>query len=279
MRSVKLILVGLLINVMLVAPPFINNFNDFRIPGVLQRIGIVYLFSAIFYLKFNWKILLVVCVSILFLYWILLAYIPIATNTSPSFERVQQNWVLLVDQKILGSHMWKEDYDPEGILSTLTAISSCLIGVFAAKILEIKKQMLFYMGSILLVLGNFFSESFPLNKSLWTSSFVLVTSGWCFLLLYCAEYLISNREFKFLSIFSYTGMNAIVIYVFSSIITILFYSIHLDNQSLHHWLFNELLSYSSIGFKGTSLLYAIIATSFYLGLAYYMYKRGLFIKI
>lgn len=269
----------MLLNLLLVAPPFFDNLDSFRIPGVLQRIGIVYFFSTILYLNFNWKTLLVICTSILFFYWVLLGYIPFAENVPPSFEKVHHNWALFIDKEIIGTHMWKQDYDPEGILSSVPAIVSCLAGVFTARILETNKNILPFLGFVLLLLGYAFDKVFPINKALWSSSFVLVSSGWCFLLLYCAEYLTSTKQFKFLSFFSYTGMNAIVIYAFSSIITTLFYSIHLDEQSLHHWLFNELLTYSSIGFKGTSLVYAIIATSLYLGLAYYLYKKQIFIKI
>lgn len=278
-RSIKLFVLGLLINMMLVVPPILTNLENFRYLGVLQRIGIVYFFSTIIYLNLNWKSIVAICVAVLFSYWLWLGYIPIAENIFPSYERVQNNWALFVDKKILGTHMWKQDYDPEGIVSTIPAIISCLMGILAAKILESKKKLLPLFGLILLTLGYVLNAWFPINKSLWTSSFVLVSSAWCYLLLFSIDFLFKLKHFKFLTIFLHTGMNAILIYVFSSIVTILFYVIQIKNTSLHAYLFESLVSLSQLSEKNASLLYGIAVMSFYLIVGYILFRKRIFIKI
>jgi predicted acyltransferase len=175
--------------------------------------------------------------------------------------------------------MWKHDYDPEGIVSTIPAIISCLMGILAAKIFESKKKLLPLFGLILLMLGYIFNQWFPINKSLWTSSFVLVSSGWCYMLLFFIDLIFKLKHFKFLTIFLHTGMNAILIYVFSYIMTILFYAIQIENTGLHTYLFENLVSLSQLSEKNASLLYGIVVTSFYLTVGYVLFRKRIFIKI
>lgn len=278
-RSIKIFFLGLLINMMLVPSPFFDNVENYRYLGVLQRIGIVYFFSTIIYLNFNWKVILTISIAVLCLYWLWLGYLPLAENIFPSYERVQNNWVLFIDKKLLGTHMWKHDYDPEGIVSTIPSIISCLMGLLAAKALAKRKKLLPFFGLIMLALGYAINQWHPINKSIWTSSFVLVSSGWCYILLFLTDYLVERKKLNFLSVFLRTGMNPIFIYVFSSILTVLFYTIQIKNTSLHAWLFESLVSISQLSSKNASLIYGVTVMSFYLMVGHLLFKKRIFIKI
>ena len=120
--------------------------------------------------------------------------------------------------RFFGTHNYKADYDPEGLLSTLPAIVSALLGIFTGLILTSKQPkkatILVGLGGIMLILGSLWDLIFPINKALWTSSFVLVTAGWANLLLALIYYLTDIKGIKFGSIFRYAGANAITVYFF-----------------------------------------------------------------
>lgn len=180
--------------------------------------------------------------------------------------------------------MYKEDYDPEGILSTIPSIASSLLGIFTGLILvskRPKKELLMaILGVVLVILGYLWDTVFPINKPIWTSSYVLVTAGWANLFLALIYYLTDVRGFKFGSIFKYAGANAITVYFLSSFITGIFYEIKVSQDtSLHSWLFENIFLYDFLPVKFSSLLYGLCVIAFYLLLAYVMYRRKIFIKV
>ncbi|WP_282136488.1 acyltransferase family protein [Seonamhaeicola maritimus] len=281
-RSLKLIGLGLFLNVFIPRFPFFEDLNSLRFFGVLQRIGIVFFISAILYLKCNWKTLLGICVFILIGYWLLLGFVPLPDGASPTFDRASNNWANYIDFQFLGKHMWQPDYDPEGILSTLPSIVSCLMGVLVGKLLDGLKHvsLLFVTASILLVFGYILDIWFPINKAIWSSSFVLVTSGWGTLFLGVIYYLIDVRKFQFGTIFKYVGMNAITIYFLSSFISKCMYLVNVnENHSIHSFLYNTVFVQSFVSLKKASLLYALVVVIFYIILAYTLFKRRIFIKV
>ena len=146
---------------------------------------------------------------------------PNPNSISPTFDRAPNNWANYLDLNILGKHMWKPDYDPEGIISTIPAIVTCLSGILIGRLLDGLKQVkhLFFTAFVLLAIGYIFSVYFPINKAIWSSSFVLVTSGWGTLILTIIYYLKDIKKYEFGTIFKYVGMNAITIYFLSSFIS------------------------------------------------------------
>ncbi|NNF19535.1 MAG: DUF1624 domain-containing protein [Flavobacteriaceae bacterium] len=282
-RSLKLIGLGLFLGAFTITFPFFKDFESIRFPGVLQRIGIVFFFAALLYLYTNWRVILAVSVIILLGYWVWLGYIPI-DGVAPTYERAPNNWANYIDLNVLGTHMYKEDYDPEGILSTFPAIVSALLGIFTGRILISKRSakvgILALMGFGLLLTGHIWDVFFPINKPLWTSSYVLVTAGWANLLLALIYYLTDVKGYRFGSIFRYAGANAITIYFLSSFFTKLFYLVRVsESNSVHGWLYKTLFVYESISLKTSSLLYGLSVTAFYLLLAYIMYRKKIFIKV
>ena len=263
--------------------PFFVEFENIRFPGVLQRIGVVFFFAAVLFLNFNWKTLIGICVVLLLGYWIWLGFIPL-NGENPTFDRAPNNWANYVDLQLLGSHMYKEDYDPEGILSTIPSIASSLLGIFTGLILRSKRSrkefVLVILGVILVVLGYLWNTAFPINKPIWTSSYVLVTAGWANIFLALTYYLTDVRGLKFGSVFKYAGANAITVYFLSSLVTKIFYQIKVDaDTSLHQWLFENIFVYDFLPLKFSSLLYGLCVIGFYLLLAYVMYRKKIFIKV
>ncbi len=282
-RTLKLLGLGLFLGAFTINYPFFVEWDTLRFPGVLQRIGIVFFFAAVLFINFNWRVLLGICIVFLLGYWIWLGYIPI-NGEAPTYDRAPNNWANYVDLKLLGSHMYKPDYDPEGILSSITSIASSLLGIFTGLLLVSKRknktQLLALLGLILVVLGYLWNTTFPINKPIWTSSYVLVTAGWANLFLALIYYLTDVKGMKFGSIFRYAGSNAITVYFLSSFVTKLFYQIQLSpGTSLHQWLFENIYVYDFMSLKFSSLLYGLSVTSFYLLVAYIMYKRKIFIKV
>ncbi len=282
-RTLKLIGLGLFLGAFTLTFPFVEPFGEIRFPGVLQRIGVVFFAAAVLFLNVNWKGLLAIAVAILVGYWIWLGFIPLE-GQDPTFERAPNNWANYIDLHLFGTHMYKADYDPEGLLSTLPSIVTAILGIFTGLLLvsgqgqKVRKMLL--MGVGLLVLGYLWDLVFPINKALWTSSYVLVTAGWANLLLALIYYLTDVKGLRFGSIFSYAGANAITVYFLSSFISKLFYMIPVgEDSSVHGWLFNTLFVHEGMPLKLSSLLYGLAVTGFYLLLGWWMYRRKIFIKV
>ncbi len=282
-RSLKLIGLGLCLGAFTLIFPFIKDFASIRFPGVLQRIGVAFFFAAILFLNLDWKKLIWVAAVLLIGYWLLMVFVPVE-GVASTLERAPNNLANYLDVQLFGTHNYKPDYDPEGLLSTIPAIVSSLLGIFTGLILaskhEKKTTLLFGIGGSMLLVGHLWDFIFPINKALWTSSFVLVTGGWANIVLAAIYFLTDVKKIKFGSIFRYAGANAIVVYFLSSFITKLFYSIKVDDDtSLHGWLFNKIYVHDFMTMKLSSLLYGISVVSFYCLLAYVLYKRKIFIKV
>ena len=282
-RSLKLIGLGIFLGAFSLDFPFIVPFEEIRFPGVLQRIGVVFFITALLFLYTNWKVLLGISISVLLGYWIWMGFIPL-DGVAPTLERAPNNWANYIDLQVFGTHMYKEDYDPEGLLSTLPAVVTAILGVFTGLLLSSQKQgklkWMIAMGIALLLLGSLWHMVFPINKALWSSSFVLVTAGWANLVLALIYYLTDIRGVQFGSIFKYAGANAITVYFLSSFFTKLFYLIDMGNgQSLHEWLFRNIYVYEGVSMKFSSLLYGLTVVAFYLLLGLYMYRKKIFIKV
>lgn len=283
-RSLKLIGLGLFLNAFLPYFPFFQDFETMRLPGVLQRIGIVFFISSVLYLNCNWKRLLGISIFILIGYWLFLGFMPFPNlnGITSTFDKAPNNWANFLDLNILGKHMWQPDYDPEGVVSTIPAIATCISGVLIGKLLDglTEIKYLFLVALTLLVSGYAFNTCFPINKAIWSSSFVLVTSGWGTLILAVIYYLKDIKQYKFGTIFKYVGMNAITIYFLSSLISKTMYLIKTgEDSNIHSWVYNTVFVNDFFSLNLSSLLYGLVVVVFYMLLGYTMYKRKIFIKV
>ena len=281
-RTLKLIGLGLFLGAFTHSFPFFKDFADIRFPGVLQRIGVVFFFASILFLNFNWKVLIGIAVFFLFGYWLLMTAVPVEGIES-TLERAPNNLANWLDVKVFGTHSYKADYDPEGLLSTVPSIVSSLLGIFTGLILTSKQEkkatILMGIGGAMLIIGHGWNEFFPINKALWTSSFVLVTAGWANLILALIYYLTDVKEIKFGSLFRYAGANAIILYFLSSFISKLMGMIKVGETSLHGWLFDTVYVHDFMSMQLSYLLYGLTVVSFYVLLAHILYQRKIFFKV
>jgi predicted acyltransferase len=285
-RSLKLIFLGLFLGFFLAHYPFIKPLGEWRFPGVLQRIGVVFFIVSMLYFNFSARALAVWFVAILVGYWLVMTQIPIDGVIPPL--TMEESLASQIDSYIFtSSHMWKEMYDPEGLLSTIPAIATSISGILAGFVLKnpsiepVKKIAYFTIaGLVLLMIGYTWDMIFPINKALWTSSFVLVTTGYGLLVFSLVYYIIDVKGFKTWSFpFMTFGMNAIAVYFLNGFIAKCFYQIKLSNgNSIHQSLYGLLSDIIEIP-KLSSLIYALLVVSFYYLIALFLYKKKIFFKV
>jgi len=265
------------------------DLSTIRIPGVLQRIAVVYCVTAFVTLKLRPKGQAVLAASLLLLYWMAMTLIPVpghgAGDLSPA-----GNLAAFVDNHLLHGHTWKKTWDPEGLLSTIPAISTALSGVLTGHLLRSGRDRrdiagwMFVSGWIAIIVGIFWSIFFPINKSLWTSSYVVFTSGAALQALGVCYWLIDvkgiRRWAKPAIIF---GMNAIALFVLSGLLGRIIIRVKVHDAAgnalaLKTWIYQTLFA-SSAGPLNGSLAFAIFNIFFWLGMMTVLYRRRVFIKI
>jgi len=223
-----------------------------------------------------------ICAALLLGYWALMTMIPVG-GVASTLERAPNNFANYLDVMVFGTHNYQADYDPEGLLSTLPSIATSLLGIFTGLILVSKRQkkevLLAGLGIVFLVVGHLWDLVFPINKALWTSSFVLVTAGWANIVLALIYFLTDVKGIQFGSIFKKVGANAITLYFLSSFISKIMGMIKVGETSLHGWLFNTVYVQEFMTMKTSSLLYGLSVIAFYMVLAHIMYKKKIFIKV
>jgi predicted acyltransferase len=198
--------------------------SHIRLMGVLQRLGLCYLFAGVLFITLRPRALVAVFVAILVGYWALLTFVPVPGWGPGDFAEGHNltNWI---DQRFLPWRKWDGDHDPEGILSTLPAVASCLLGVFAGLLLRDpartgrqKARALAGIGAALLALGLLWGLEFPVIKKIWTSSYVLVAGGWSLLLLSLFYAVIDVGKVRAWALpFVWIGANALAIYLITNV--------------------------------------------------------------
>tara|TARA_B100001287_G_scaffold257307_1_gene242830 strand:+ start:1376 stop:2536 length:1161 start_codon:yes stop_codon:yes gene_type:complete len=196
-----------------------------RLLGVLQRIGICYLVAGLLFIYLPVRGLVMAFLVLLAGYWALLSFVAAPGQEMVSFEagRNITNWF---DSKYLPFAKWSGTYDPEGILSTLPSIATCLLGVFVGLLLKNKKLtrgkrvlIFFGVGFIFVLCGHLWGGYHPVIKSLWTSSFVILAGGWSLILLSFFYLVIDVANIKKWAMpFVWIGMNPIMIYLLSTVL-------------------------------------------------------------
>jgi len=168
---------------------FSSSLEDIRLLGVLQRIALCYLVSGLLFCYLKPRALMGVCVGLLVGYWALMSFVPVPGFGAGNFAEGAK-LANYVDQQYLPLRKHDGDHDPEGLLSTLPAIASCLLGVFAGRLLknptlnDRKKVLQLIAGGLAcLAVGWAWHFNFPVIKKIWSSSFVLVAGGYSYLLL------------------------------------------------------------------------------------------------
>ena len=267
------------------------NFNDVRLPGVLQRIGIVYFFASLIYLTTTFKQQITIVITILVGYWALMTFVPVPFVGLANYNE-GTNIASWLDNMLLQGHMYPvtKTWDPEGILTTLPAIATALIGIITSALLLAKEKKIYNMliwAGLLIGAGLLWSFYFPLNKALWTSSYVLYTSGIALLILTIIHYLIEvkglKKSFYFFLIW---GVNPMIVFFLSGIIpralgmiTVVNPTIQSQNIGVLQYCYQQgLVPYFTYE-KNASLTYAIIFVIFWSALLWFFAVKKIFIKV
>lgn len=286
-RAALIFLIGLFLNWF---PFYHKNIADLRIMGVLQRIALAYGFGALICLSVSPKKLIYVAAGLLLGYWALLGL-----SVSEAPYSVENNIVRQVDLLIFGeSHIWNGfgiPFDPEGLLSTIPAIGTVILGYLVGwriKTLDNKhmlvKELLFY-GFIAIFLGWFWDKAFPINKPLWTSSYVLFSGGLATVGLGMMIEVIDIQGRKWLSKpFIVFGTNSLFAFVLSGILfKIMYYLITWTDsegkvQHLNNWIYSNIYQ-PTFGDINGSLMYAISFVMVCWLITSILYRKRIFIKV
>ncbi|WP_432714138.1 acyltransferase family protein [Pedobacter sp.] len=271
----------------------IEAFQHVRIPGVLQRIALVFFFATLIFLKNSEMNIFKIMIGLLAFYWVMMTFVPVPHVGYANLEK-ETNLGAWIDRSILTeAHLWKaaKTWDPEGLFSTIPAIATGLFGVLVGLYLKRKDldpatkiAWLFSAGALAVFAGLLWDLQFPMNKSLWTSSFVLYTGGLATIILALSYWLIDVQRYtKFTTPFVVYGVNAITVFFLSGLLprTINMFKVQTVEGTeigAQTWFYHHYYSpyFSPVN---ASLAWALTQIIFWFIILYIMYKKKIFIKV
>ncbi len=254
--------------------------SDVRLLGVLQRIALCYLFVSLLFLNFRLRGMVVSFAVLLLGYWALLTFVPVPGIGAASFapDANLANWI---DAHYLPGRKWDVTRDPEGLLSTLPALGTCLLGVFAGLLLR-RERMASWQKSLWLIgggaamtaTGMLWGLQFPVIKAIWTSSFVLVAGGYSLMLLGALHQIIDVWGFKLWSVvFVWIGANAITLYFLNNVASFERFATRFVGGEVGLFLDRHVT-------PGTGRLVAhVLGLAFAIMLARFLYRRKIFLRV
>ena len=289
---------------------FANEWPNIRLLGVLNRIALCYLFAALIFCRFrtHWKAIASICGALLLSYWAMMTFVPFPdvrpgdANGQPvtgglAVKRVDQlnfnsthklrgvfepglNLAHYLDQKYLPGKKWDGTWDPEGLLSTIPAIGTCLLGVLAGLLLQNKSmpdgrkvQILAIGGALMVIAGFAWGMQFPVIKKIWSSSYVLVAGGYSALLLAAFYQVIEIWQVqKWAQAFVWIGANAITLYMANNIINFRRFAMRFAGGDIRNF-FDTQITYG-LG----DLVIAAVAVTLSIVLARFLYQRKIFLR-
>jgi predicted acyltransferase len=283
-RSLIIFLLGLILN----GFPYLH-FSTLRIPGVLQRIAACYFLAALIFVFTGCRTQAALAVALPLGYWLLLALIPAPGFAAGDLTRIG-SLPSYVDRLLLAGHIYRKDYDPEGILSTIPATATVLLGILAGHWLRSKRTPLekvsgmFVAGTAALIAGWIWNAWLPINKALWTSSYVFFTVGIALLLFGLCYWLIEIQNYRrWAKPFVVFGVNALALYFLSSMVGRLMSFIPVSRSddssgNLKTFLVDHLFA-SWLSPVNASLLWALVYVLFWLAVMTGFYRRKIFVKV
>lgn len=293
-RGVLIVLIGW----GLAAFPFypLERITELRIPGVLPRIGVVYLFAGLLTLNASVKQVVGMLVVLLYGYWFAMTLLPVPGGCDLGalcLDVPSRTLAAWVDRALLDGHLWKSSktWDPEGPLSTLPAIGTAMLGVLCGRWIALKERPLverlngmFAVGALLMMVGLMWHWSFPINKGLWTSSYVVFTAGMAAVSIATITWIIDVQGVTWwtrpLVIY---GVNPIVAFVGSGLMARLIYSlwkVEVDGKqvSVQAVVYKTVFA-SWLEPRNASLAFAICFVLFWYAILAVLYRRNLILKV
>ena len=289
-RSLILIAIGLFINAF---PIF--DIRTWRIEGVLQRIAVCYLIAVALFLWSNTRGLVIAACACLIGYWLLVRFVPVPGFGVPGrdvpFLDPDGNIVAWLDRTLFPGRLYDGTRDPEGLLSNIPAVATCLAGVLTGLWLRSERAArskviwMLTAGLIAIAAGQLIDFWFPINKKMWTSSFVIFTAGFAAVFLAILYWIVEIRRWRgwWTMPFLVFGMNAIAAYVADALVYGPAYSFHVagSDGNLIAW---QQFAYAQLtklplSAAAASLVYSIAAVVFCWFLLWLLYRRKVFLKV
>jgi predicted acyltransferase len=293
-RCAILFALGLLLNGFWNKGLWTFDLSTIRFMGVLQRISLAYLLASVAILNLSRKGQWILAALLLIGYWLAMMYVPVPGYGAGILTR-EGNFGAYVDRFIISqAHLYKGDGfnnlgDPEGLFSTIPAVVSVLFGCFAGQWIRSQSVntrttvglVLFGIGC--LIIGWAWGWTFPINKKLWTSSYVIFTTGWALLLLAaCYELMEVRRLRSWGKPFEVMGLNAIALFVSSVVLIKILVRTKVGSgenaPSTYNWIYQNLFA-SWAGAVNGSFVFAMMSVLLWLAVAYGMYQRRWFFKV
>jgi len=276
-RGLKIYLIGLFLHYL---PDL--DFDRINLFGVLQRIAAVFVVCAFLFIYTNWKTQLYIIGGILVIYWITMSFISTSAFSAGTIEPAVNfaAWVdrLIFPYEMIGKHGWSA----EGFYSTFPAIATGITGMLAGRLILTRKITentiiwLFIAGVAGVFAGSIWGWQFPVNKKIWSSSYVLYTSGWASIVLAFSLWLIDLQGYKN-NLLAITGIifgsNAIAIYVIADIFQTIYQYAHIQDL-----VYNG-LSNHGVSAVNASLVWSIFSAASCFLVAYILYRKKLFFKV
>ena len=290
---------------------FLNGFPSFdlgsiRIMGVLQRIAVCYLVGGLLYLylsrragganaaaraRTNTAVIAGIAVTLLVGYWAALKFVPVPGYGAGHLGK-EDNLGAYIDRTLMGGHLWSESvtWDPEGILSTFPAIATLLIGILAGEWLRSDRDAtrkaagMAAAGIVLMVAGRLLHPYFPINKNLWTSTFVLFTGGFALLAFAACYWAVDLRGWrKWAAPWLVFGMNAILAYALAALVSEIstdfdFHNSRGQDTDLHAWIYRGYFT-AHASPVNASLAFGIFFVLVIFLLLWPLYRWKIFVRI
>lgn len=282
-RALVIIGLGMLMRMI---PDF--DLATMRWPGVLQRIGVVYIAAGGLYLAISARARVGWAVALLLGYWALMTLVPVP-GFGPGDLSPDGNLAAYLDRALMSGHLYEGTRDPEGLLSTLPAVATALLGIMTGEWLlsdrtrsSLTRGMV-VAGAVLVAVGLAWGWVFPINKNLWTSSYVVFTAGTA-LLLFGALYGwvdALRRRGRWLSPLLVYGTNAIAVFVASGMMSKALGRIHVGGEggpSLYGWIYRTLFQSWAGDYNG-SVAFGLAYVVLWWALLTPLYRRRIFLKV
>jgi predicted acyltransferase len=266
--------------------------STIRIPGVLQRIAVCYFLASIIYLTTRPRTLVIIAVALLVVYWLLMMYVPVPGYGAGNLSK-EGSLASYIDRLILGPHIWKAGkvFDPEGILSTMGALVTTLFGILTGNLIRSKDRTpiekvahMFIAGVCCVIVGWIWNAWFPINKSLWTSSYVFFTGGLALQFLALCYWLVDIKGYKtWAKPFVIFGVNALALFVGSGLMARSMNLIKVPRpdgtrQALQSFIYSHTFAAWLSPYKA-SLAFALSFILVWLFFMWLLYRKNIIIKI
>jgi predicted acyltransferase len=291
-RSIKIIGLSLFLFLfpkVFIAP--IDAFETVRIQGILFRIALVYFICTVLFLKMELSNIAKLGIAFLVLYWLLLMLIPVPGVGYSNLD-METNLVAWLDRLVITpAHLLHKTWDPQGLLGTIPACATTIMGIITGYLLKTKKfnngekvAWVFTFGTVSVLAGLVWSINFPLNKALWSSSFVLYTGGIASILMALCYWTVDVNVYRFgTKPFVAFGKNAIVIYFLSELLprvmNLIKFEYNGNGYTSRSFITRELITPLFSSPYSISVANGVFYVLIFMALAWWMYKKNIFIKV